>query len=188
MQIRKLPHMRKVSECNKFCKSTNLRISRGLGEADSWKKPEAKNLVTLSLLSKTSEHTRMQWCHFTSQNFIKILSIVIIPLKSRVNKFLKINIQEFIFQYRVFTKSIISHSFLNHLHCNNSIYKISTPLLQREGGTLQTDATQLFLFGSIPAKAKKLGLLSIYKSSLGYIYIFKHIWHKPLQETTSSCI
>ncbi len=63
----------------------------------------------------------------TSQNFIKILSIEIIPLKSRVRGFLKINIQEFIFQYRVFTKSIISHPFLNHFHRNNSIYKISTP-------------------------------------------------------------
>jgi hypothetical protein len=31
---------------------------------------------------------------------------------------------------------------------------------------LQTDATQLFLFGPIPAKEKKLGLLSIYKFSL----------------------
>jgi hypothetical protein len=36
------------------------------------------------------------------------------------------------------------------------------------GGNLQTDATQLFLFVPIPAKAKKLGLLSIYKFSLGY--------------------
>jgi hypothetical protein len=36
-------------------------------------------------------------------------------------------------------------------------------------GNLQTDATQLFLFVSIPAKAKKLGLLKIYKFSLGAI-------------------
>ena len=35
-----------------------------------------------------------------------------------------------------------------------------------EGGNLQTDAAQLFLFDPIPAKAKKLGLLSIYKFSL----------------------
>jgi hypothetical protein len=35
-----------------------------------------------------------------------------------------------------------------------------------EGGTLQTDAAQLYLFVPIPAKAKKLGLLSIYKFSL----------------------
>ena len=34
------------------------------------------------------------------------------------------------------------------------------------GGNLQTDAEQLFLFVPIPAKAKKLGLLSIYKFSL----------------------
>ena len=34
------------------------------------------------------------------------------------------------------------------------------------GGSLQTDAEQLFLFVPIPAKAKKLGLLSIYKFSL----------------------
>jgi hypothetical protein len=34
------------------------------------------------------------------------------------------------------------------------------------GGNLQTDAEQFFLFVPIPAKAKKLGLLSIYKFSL----------------------
>jgi hypothetical protein len=37
---------------------------------------------------------------------------------------------------------------------------------EEEGGNLQTDAEQLFLFVPIPAKAKKLGLLSIYKFSL----------------------
>ncbi len=31
---------------------------------------------------------------------------------------------------------------------------------------MQTDAGQLFVFDPIPAKAKKLGLLSIYKFSL----------------------
>ena len=35
-----------------------------------------------------------------------------------------------------------------------------------KGGNLQTNAAQLFLFVPIPAKAKKLGLLSIYKFSL----------------------
>ena len=40
---------------------------------------------------------------------------------------------------------------------------------EEEGGNLQTDAEQLFLFVPIPAKAKKLGLLSIYKFSLVYI-------------------
>jgi hypothetical protein len=60
-------------------------------------------------------------------------------------------------------KSIISHPFLKHFHRNNSIHKITTP---SEGGNLQTDAAQLFLFNPIPAKAKKLGLLSIYKFSL----------------------
>jgi len=34
------------------------------------------------------------------------------------------------------------------------------------GGNLQTDAAQLYLFVPIPAKEKKLGLLSIYKFSL----------------------
>jgi hypothetical protein len=48
----------------------------------------------------------------------------------------------------------------------NSIYKTTTPLLRSEGGILQTDAAQLFRFDPIPAKAKKLGLLSIYKFSL----------------------
>ncbi len=35
-----------------------------------------------------------------------------------------------------------------------------------EEGNLHTDAAQLFLSDPIPAKAKKLGLLSIYKFSL----------------------
>ncbi len=35
-----------------------------------------------------------------------------------------------------------------------------------KAGNLQTDAKQLFLFVPIPAKAKKLGLLSIYKFSM----------------------
>jgi hypothetical protein len=42
------------------------------------------------------------------------------------------------------------------------------------GGNLQTDAAQLFLFVPIPAKAKKLGLLSIYKFSLSKLY-WRHI-------------
>jgi hypothetical protein len=50
------------------------------------------------------------------------------------------------------------------------IYKITTPLLGSEGGYLPTDAAQILLFDPIPAKAKKLGLLSIYKFSL-------HIWY-----------
>jgi hypothetical protein len=36
----------------------------------------------------------------------------------------------------------------------------------RKGGNLLTDAAQIFLFVPIPAKAKMLGLLSIYKFSL----------------------
>ncbi len=44
-----------------------------------------------------------------------------------------------------------------------------------EGGTLQTDAAQLYLFVPIPAKAKKLGLLSIYIFSLMY----KHLGRNP---------
>jgi hypothetical protein len=35
-----------------------------------------------------------------------------------------------------------------------------------KGGNLQTDAAQFCIFVPIPAKAKKLGLLSIYKFSL----------------------
>ncbi len=67
-----------------------------------------------------------------------------------------------------FTK-IFSHPFLKHFHRNNSIYKITTPLLRSEVGILQMDAAQLFRFDPIPAKAKKLGLLSIHKFSLGRI-------------------
>ncbi len=38
-------------------------ISKACGKMIHEKKPEAKNLVTLSLSSKTSAHTRMHWCH-----------------------------------------------------------------------------------------------------------------------------
>jgi hypothetical protein len=56
----------------------------------------------------------------------------------------------------------------------HNIYKILTPppppgsdrLSLLGGGNLQTDAAQLYLFIPIPAKEKKLGLLSIYKFSL----------------------
>jgi hypothetical protein len=60
-----------------------------------------------------------------------------------------------------FNREQISHPFLRRFHRNNSIYKILTTPSYGE-----KDATQLFLFDPIPAKAKKLGLLSIYKYSL----------------------
>jgi hypothetical protein len=82
-----------------------------------------------------------------------------------VNGFLKRNIQEFIFQNRVFTKSIISSLYKAFLPQYQYLHN-HHPLLRSEGGNLQTDAEQLFLFDPIPAKAKKLGLLSIYKFSL----------------------
>ena len=44
------------------------------------------------------------------------------------------------------------------------------------GGNLQTDAAQLFLFVPIPAKAKKLGLLSIYKFSLEKTHTFTYLY------------
>ncbi len=156
--------------CGSSANVTNFVSSQICGFPKAWgkmiheKNLKAKNLVTLSLLSKTSVHTRIQWCQHTK--LYKNTIYWDYPFKKQSEWIFEINIQEFIFQYRVFTKSIISHPFQNYFHRNNSIYKISTPLLQREGGNLQTDATQLFLFGPIPAKAKKLGLLSIYKFSL----------------------
>ncbi len=78
--VRKLPHMRKVRKCNKLCKSTNLQIFRGLGEDDSWKYLKQKNLWHCPFKLK---HQRTQECiDVTSQNFIKILSLDTIPLKS----------------------------------------------------------------------------------------------------------
>jgi hypothetical protein len=59
------------------------------------------------------------------------------------------------------TKSIISHPFLKHFHRNISIYKITTPSNRVEGVP-----SNFFSSNPIPAKAKKLGLLSIYKFSL----------------------
>ncbi len=75
-----MPHMRKVRKCNKFLKSTNLRIFRGLGEDDSWKYLKQKILWHCHFKVK---HQRTQECiDVTSQNFIKILSLETIPLKS----------------------------------------------------------------------------------------------------------
>jgi hypothetical protein len=52
-------------------------------------------------------------------------------------------------------------------HMNKWVGRLGGTLLGGGGGgNLQTDATQLLLFVPIPAKAKKLGLLSIYKFSL----------------------
>ena len=52
-----------------------------------------------------AKHHRTQECtDVTSQNFRKILSFETIPLKSRVNGFLKRNIQKLIFQCRVLHK------------------------------------------------------------------------------------
>jgi hypothetical protein len=81
-----------------------------------------------------------------------------------------------------FLKEIYKNSFFNiqkSIHKINYLSSLSKvfsqqkqylqnhlPLLRSEGGNLQTDAAKLFLFGPIPAKAKKLGLLSIYKFSL----------------------
>ncbi len=80
MQILKLPHIRKVRKCNKFCKSTNLRIFRGLGGDDSWKKIKQKILWHCPFKAK---HQRAQECtDVTSQNFLKILSLETIPLKA----------------------------------------------------------------------------------------------------------
>jgi hypothetical protein len=47
------------------------------------------------------------------------------------------------------------------------------------GGILQTDAEQLFHFVPIPAKAKKLGLLSIYKFSL-YVRKEQHMFPQKI--------
>ncbi len=72
--------MRKVRKCNKFCKSTNLQIFRGLGEDDSWRYLKQKTLWPSPFKAK---HQLTQECiDVTSQNFIKILSLETFPLKS----------------------------------------------------------------------------------------------------------
>jgi hypothetical protein len=64
------------------------------------------------------------------------------------------------------TKSIISHPFLKHFHGNNNIYKITTPSNGVKEEICRRMTRNLFSSNPIPAKAKKLGLLSIYKISL----------------------
>ncbi len=80
-QICKLPHMWKVRKCNKFCKSTNLRIFIGLGEDDSWINLKQKILWHCPFQAKKHQHTQ-ECTDVTSQNFIKILSLKTISLKS----------------------------------------------------------------------------------------------------------
>jgi hypothetical protein len=46
-----------------------------------------------------------------------------------------------------------------------------------EGGTLQTDAAQLYVFLPTPAKAKKLGLLSIYIFSLSVVQVVGNYYY-----------
>ncbi len=72
--------MQKVRKCNKFCKSTNLQIFRGLGEDDSWR--YLKQIILWHCPFK-AKHQRTKECiDVTSQNFIKILSRETFPLKS----------------------------------------------------------------------------------------------------------
>ncbi len=109
------------------------------------------------------EITRRHCCHFTK---LCIQSLETIPLKVEWMDFWKEIYQNLFFNIE-FSQNQFSHLFLKHFHRNNSIYvQNHHPLLRSEGGNLQTDAAQLFLFDPIPAKAKKLGLLSIYKFSL----------------------
>ncbi len=75
------PACGRSEQCNKFCKSTNLRIFRGLGEGDSWK--YLKQKICLWHCPFKAKHQRTQECiDVSSQNFIKILSLATIPLKS----------------------------------------------------------------------------------------------------------
>ncbi len=117
--------------CGRSANVTNFVSPKICGFPEAWGKMIHEKTWKQKILwhcpFEAKHQCTQEYNDVTSQNFIKILSIEIIPLKSRVNGFLKINIQEFIFQYRAFTKSIISHPFLNHFHRNNSIYKISTP-------------------------------------------------------------
>ncbi len=64
------------------------------------------------------------------------------------------------------TKSIISYPFLKHFHRNNNIYKITTPSNGVKEKICRRMPRNLFSSNPIPAKAKKLGLLSMYKFSL----------------------
>jgi hypothetical protein len=61
----------------------------------------------------------------------------------------------------------IYHPFLKHFHRNNSIYKITIPSNGVKEEICRRMPRNFFSSNPIPAKAKKLGLLSIYKFSLG---------------------
>ncbi len=73
--------MRKVRKCNRFYKSQNLRIFRGLGEDDSWKNLKQK-ILGWHCPFKAKHQCTKECTDVTSQNFIKILSLETIPLKS----------------------------------------------------------------------------------------------------------
>ena len=74
-----------------------------------------------------AKHQRTQECtDVTSQNFIKILSLETIPLKSKVNEFLKRNtVYKKLYFNIEFSQNY--HPFQEYFHRNNSIYKITSP-------------------------------------------------------------
>ncbi len=106
-QIRKLPHIRKVHKSNKFLSPQICGFSEAWGKMIHEKNLRQKILWHCPFKAK---HQRTQECtDVTSQKFIKILSLETIPLNSRVNGFLKRNIQEFIFNIE------FSHNYLSSL-------------------------------------------------------------------------
>ncbi len=152
---------RRSANVTNFVSTQICRFPEAWGKMIHEKNLKAKNLVTLSLQC-TQEYNDV-----TSQNCIKMLSIEIIPLKSRVNGFWIINIQEFIFQYRVFTKSIISHPFLNHFHRNNSIHKISTPSYRGKEEICRLMPRNFFSSAQFQRKRKSL----VFFQSINFLWV-----------------
>jgi hypothetical protein len=85
--------------------------------------------------------------------------------------------------YIEYSQSQLSFIFLKHFHHNNSIYKILTT--PSYGGVKEEIYRRMprnfFSVVPIPAKAKKLGLLSIYKFSLTCTFIYVNLRDLPAE-------
>ncbi len=135
----------------------NPQIAKSIGSANR----KSANCHTFGRSANVTNFVGRQICGFSEawrkmvhKKNLKQKSCDIVPLKQ--------NTRMYWCHYTKLYKNTISWNYpfkkqyLQNYH----------PLLRSEGGNLQTDAAQLFLFDPIPAKAKKLGLLSIYKFSL----------------------
>ncbi len=108
----------------------------------------------------------MYWCHFTKLNTKNTISWDYL-FKKQSERIFEKKYKNLFFNIE-YSQSQLSFIFLKNFHRDNSIYKILTT--PSYGGVKEEIYRRMpcnfFSVVPIPAKAKKLGLLSIYKFSL----------------------